>query len=178
MFPGLRFDIILPSSGLPFQLCISTNRHLKYICLNNRTSLHVHSVSSRVCMYGPCYPSSQRTGEACGCNGQWVMFLLNESAVAFSRLSADTMTHQSDWHLDWQTHTHTATYIPPGLWQALLSHPWAILVVSRFEKQEFSLFRLWGKRYGRRKESVPHTTLSLKGSALILSAKVDFVIHH
>lgn len=127
MISGLRFDKILPSSRLPLQLCISTNHHLKYICLNNRTCLHVHSASSRVCMYGPCYPSSQWTGEACGCNGQWVMFLLNGSAVAFSRLSADTMTHQSDWHLDWQSHTHTATYIPlasGGLYSATPEPYW------------------------------------------------------
>lgn len=130
------------------------------------------------CLYGPCYPPSQWTGEDCGCNGQWVMFLLNGSDVALSRLSANTMTRQSDWNLDWQTPTHTVTYIPPRLWQALPGHHRSVLEGNRPEKQELGLLRPLGERYGRRTEKVPHTSLSLKGSASTLSAKVGFVIHH
>lgn len=83
------------------------------------------------------------------------MFLLNGSAVALSRLSVDTMTRQSDWHFDWQTHTQTCTYIPPSFWQALPSHHWAVLEGSRLEKQ-FCLLQLFRKRYGRRTENTPH----------------------
>lgn len=100
---------------------------LKYICMNNRTCFHVCWAARRVCwwrwcVYGLCYPPSQWTGEDCGCNSQWLMFLLNGSVVVLSRLSADTMTCQSGWRLDWQTHTHTGTYISAGPQQAFLDH--------------------------------------------------------
>ncbi len=123
-----------PSKGLLSKLCVSTFQHFE-VRLYEEDDFPARSrcsVTGRVCqcprsICGPCYPSSQWTGEDWGLNGQWVMFLLNGSAVALSRLSVDTMTRQSDWHLDWQTHTHRCTYISPSFWQALPSHHWAVL---------------------------------------------------
>lgn len=91
---------------------------------------------------GPCCTPCQWTGGDCGYNGLWVMFLLNGSAVALRRLSADTMTRQSSWHLDRQTHTYTGTYIPPSCWQALPNHHWAtwLYVGKRMENTHIIVF--------------------------------------
>lgn len=119
---GLRFD------DVPRDSCVAIPV-LPGMCLHVEVHLYEQQDSFPCvlgrwcrCVYGLCYPPSQWTGEDCGCNSWWLMFLLNGSVVALSRLSADTMTRQSGWQLDWQTHTHTGTYISTGPQQAFPDH--------------------------------------------------------
>lgn len=123
-------------------LHINISEVVKYISMNNRTCLHVRSAARRELSMPWMVPPCQWTGGDCGYNGLWVMFLLNGSAVALRRLSADTMTRQSSWHPDRQTHTYTGTYIPPSRWQALPNHHWATLVYvgKRMENTHIIVF--------------------------------------
>lgn len=120
------------------------------------------------CADAVCYSPSPWTGGDFGCNCQWVMFLFTGSVVALSQLSADTMTRQSNWHLDWQTHTYTGTYVPCSLGQTCASHRRAILEGRILEKQSCNRLMPLGKRCCGGNESAPalsHIQLSVKGTA-------------